>query len=259
MNIKNQTILVGDCLTHLATFSNDSIDIIVTSPPYNLGVGYRTYIDKLPRATYLAWLKTVGIELQRVLKYNGAFFLNAGTTNIDPWLSIDIANTFRDIFHLQNHILWIKSISIGYDTVGHFKPINSKRFLNQNNESIFHFTKTGKILIDRLSIGVPYKDKTNIRRRGHNQDKRCAGNVWYIPYETVQNKTEKFNHPALFPIELVKRCIKMHGMSNAVVLDPFMGIGTTLIAAEQLGHQGIGIEIDPVYAQTTINRLSILP
>jgi site-specific DNA-methyltransferase (adenine-specific) len=149
----------------------------------------------------------------------------------------------------------VKSISIQDDTVGHFKPINSKRFLNNNHESIFHFTLDGKVPIDRLAVGVPYKDKTNIARRGHQQDKRCAGNVWYIPYETVQSKTEKFNHPAGFPVALPERCIRLTGHDNGVVLDPFMGTGSTLVAAERCGWQGIGIDVDQQYADTAIQRL----
>jgi len=257
--IHNQTIYIGDCLKHLANLADDSVDVIVTSPPYNLGIAYRSYNDNLPRNSYLSWLNDVGIQLFRVLKTNGSFFLNAGSTNVDPWLVFDIGNVFRKHFILQNNIIWIKSISINDDTIGHFKPINSKRFLNQNHETIFHFTKTGKVDIDRLAIGVPYKDKTNIKRRGHLQDKRCSGNVWYIPYETIQNKTEKFNHPAGFPLELPKKCIKLHGIENSIVLDPFMGTGTTLVAAHQLGHMGIGIELDPDYVQTAINRLNAIP
>jgi site-specific DNA-methyltransferase (adenine-specific) len=106
---------------------------------------------------------------------------------------------------------------------------------------------------------VPYKDKSNIARRGHAQDRRCGGNSWYIPYEHVNSKAEKFNHPAGYPVELASRCTKLHGnlSSNIVVLDPFMGTGTTLLAAQQLGCKGIGIEIDPTYIKTAKKRLGL--
>lgn len=233
----------------------ESIDVVVTSPPYNLGIDYHRYDDRRPNQDYLDWLVTVGEAVKRVLKADGSFFLNVGSTNANPWVSLEVAAAMRQIFALQNHILWIKSVSIREDTVGHFKPISSYRYLNQNHESIFHFTHKGTVPVDRLAIGVPYTDKTNIARRGHAQDRRCAGNVWFIPYKTVQSKSQKFNHPAGFPIDLPERCIKLHGVNKAVVLDPMMGAGTTLVAAARQGCIGIGIDIDDVYVEAATKRL----
>ncbi|MBE7184510.1 MAG: site-specific DNA-methyltransferase [Methylobacterium mesophilicum] len=250
-----QKIIVGDCLAVLGTLPNASIDVVVTSPPYNIGVAYRTYDDRRPREAYLAWLAEIGREIARVLNDNGSFFLNVGSTNSDPWIAMDVAGAFRDSFTLQNHVTWVKSVSIGDDTFGHFKPITSRRYLNHNHEALFHFTKAGAVEIDRLAIGVPFKDKTNIARWGHKRDKRCAGNVWFVPYKTVRSKAQKFDHPAGFPLELPRRCIALHGVEGAVVLDPFLGAGTTLVAAEQMGCEGIGIEIDRHYAETAATRL----
>jgi site-specific DNA-methyltransferase (adenine-specific) len=187
---------------------------------------------------------------------DGSFFLNVGATGADPWVAMDVANAFRETFVLQNHIIWVKSVSIGEDTVGHFKPIASKRFLNNNHEAIFHFTKTGRVEVDRLAIGVPYKDKSNIARWQHAKaDVRCAGNTWFIPYPTVRSKAQKFDHPAGFPVALPERCLRLHGIADAVVLDPFLGAGTTLVAAERLGMRGIGLEIDGDYASAAVARL----
>jgi site-specific DNA-methyltransferase (adenine-specific) len=245
----------GDCVATLRSMPPASVDVIVTSPPYNIGVAYRTYDDRRPRPEYITWLRDVGRELSRVLKKDGSFFLNVGSTNSDPWISMDVAGAFRESFVMQNLIAWVKSVAIGDDTVGHFKPINSRRFLNHNHESIFHFTHEGDVDLDRLAIGVPFKDKTNIARWGHSRDRRCAGNTWFIPYQTVRSKSQKFNHPAGFPVDLPKRCLQLHGVDGAVVLDPFLGAGTTLVAAEQLGMRGIGIEIDPHYAEIASERL----
>ena len=77
---------------------------------------------------------------------------------------MDVAAALRKEIILQNHIAWAKSLSIREDSFGHFKPITSRRYLNQNHESIFHFTKTGAVPVDRLAIGVPSEDKTNIAR-----------------------------------------------------------------------------------------------
>lgn len=253
--VHDQTVVLGDCLEGLKALSDGSIDVVVTSPPYNIGISYRSYDDRRPRDEYLKWLSDIGAQIARVLTDGGSFFLNVGSTNADPWVALDVANAFRDQFVLQNTISWIKSVSIGDDTVGHFKPITSRRYMNNNHETVFHFTKTGAVEIDRLAIGVPFKDKSNIGRWGHARDKRCAGNVWFIPYKTVTSKAEKFNHPAGFPVELAERCIKLHGIEDAVVLDPFLGAGSTLVAAAKLGCEGIGFEIDPVYAAAAVSRL----
>lgn len=255
VRVERQTILHGDCLDMLRTIRDRSVDVVVTSPPYNIGVKYRSYDDRKPRASYLAWLSEIGRELWRVMADDGSFFLNVGGTGADPWVVMDVANAFRQQFELQNHIAWVKSIAIGEDTVGHFKPISSRRFLNNNHETIFHFSKSGETEIDRLAIGVPFKDKSNIARWGHERDKRCAGNTWFIPYETVRTRSQKFNHPAGFPVDLPKRCIQLHGSFPAVVLDPFLGTGTTLVAARDLGCDGIGIEIDDAYVTAAVSRL----
>ena len=253
--VGKQTVHLGDCLAGLRAMASETVDVIITSPPYNIGVPYRSYDDRRPREAYLQWLATIGTELQRVLRPDGSFFLNIGSTNHDPWLAQDVAGAFRDSFVLQNHIVWVKSISIGDDTVGHFKPISSPRFLNQNHEAIFHFTRTGAVAVDRVAVGVPFKDKSNIARWGHKADRRCAGNTWFIPYKTVISRAQKFHHPAGFPVALPERCIRLHGRRPAVVLDPFLGAGTTLVAAQRLDCTGIGFEMDPTYAETAVTRI----
>ncbi len=250
-----QDIIVGDCLRVMSGLASASVDVVVTSPPYNIGVAYKSYSDSLPNATYLAWMREVSKALHRLMRPDASLFLNVGATNTDPWLDADVASCFREDFILQNKIIWVKSISVGDDTFGHFKPITSGRFLNNNHETIFHFTKTGAQQIDRLGVGVPFKDKSNIKRWGHARDRRCAGNTWFIPYETVRSKAQKFDHPAGFPVGLPERCIKLHGRTDAVVFDPFVGAGTTMIAAGRLGMTGIGIEIDADYAAIARRRL----
>src|SRR5215213_728260 len=166
-HIGRHEIVLGDCLAELRFLPASSTDLVVTSPPYNIGVSYRTYQDRKPREDYTSWLSEIGRAIARVLKPSGSLFLNLGGTNADPWVTMDVPGALREIFVLLNHILWVKSISIGDDTVGHFKPITSRRYLNHNHEAIFHFTKTGAVELDRLAIGVPFKDKSNIARWGH--------------------------------------------------------------------------------------------
>jgi site-specific DNA-methyltransferase (adenine-specific) len=188
--VGQQRVLQMDYLSGLATLPTDSVDDCVTSPPYNIGIAYRTYRDRMPPRAYLDWLGKVGAAICRVLKPEGSFFLNVGSTGSDPWIASDSERAMGEAFVLQNHIAWVKSLSIADDTVGHFKPITSPRYLNNNHEAIFHFTKSDRVSIDRLAVGVPFKDKSNIARWGHKRDRRCGGNVWFLPYDGEVARTE---------------------------------------------------------------------
>nr|WP_242007159.1 site-specific DNA-methyltransferase [Acetobacter farinalis] len=232
-----------------------SVDVIITSPPYNIGLSYRSYPDRKEEADYLDWMLDVARALKRVLRADGSFFLNISGSSAQPWLPFELAVRLRELFVLQNHISWVKSISVGDDSFGHFKPMNSQRFLHRGHEHLFHFTLGGTVKLDRLSAGVPYKDKSNIARRGHEQDRRCRGDAWFIPYETVRDRKEKFDHPGTFPVALPEQCLLLHGRKQAKVLDPFMGTGTTLLAAQRMGCSGVGIEIDPDYVAIARQRL----
>jgi site-specific DNA-methyltransferase (adenine-specific) len=248
-------LISGDCLTVLPSLDAGTVDVVVTSPPYNLGLAYRDYYDRMSEEEYLDWLMRVARELRRVMKVDASFFLNISGSSSAPWLPFELVVRLRSLFVLQNHITWIKSIATKSDAVGHFKPVGGQRFLHHNHEHIFHLTLSGDVKLDRLAIGVPFKDKSNIARRNHAKDLRCRGNTWFIPYDTVQSKAAKFHHPGTFPLALPRWCIRLHGRSNAVVLDPFVGSGTTLVAAELEGASGIGIDVDPSYVAIGRRRL----
>jgi len=253
------TVYQIDCLEGFRALHENLVDVIVTSPPYNIGISYSLYHDRKTREEYLAWMEEVAIEAKRVMKQEASFFLNVGNTVTDPWIAIDVANRFREHFVLQNMIHWIKSIAIPKNcmgkypqasddlAVGHYKPINSRRFHHNCQEFIFHFSKKGQVRLDKLSIGVPYQDKSNVKRwkSTAERDLRDRGNTWFIPYETIQ---ESRPHPSVFPVGLPEMCIRDHGLEKiSLVLDPFMGIGTTARACIRLGVPFIGFEIDPGY------------
>jgi site-specific DNA-methyltransferase (adenine-specific) len=263
---KEITLYNVDCIAgmkkHLAA---SSIDIVVTSPPYNIGVKYNSYDDKIPRREYLHWLGRWGKEINRVLNDSGSLFLNVGSKPTEPEVPFQVLQTLLKEFKLQNVIHWIKSIYIETESygdklninVGHYKPINSRRFLNDTHEYIFHLTKNGKVPLDRLALGVPYKDKTNIDRwNTGKQQLRCRGNCWFIPYETIQERESDRPHPASFPPQLAENCIKLHGIKkNLIVLDPFMGIGHTGLACRKLNIDFVGFEIDQTYYKIAQKKL----
>jgi site-specific DNA-methyltransferase (adenine-specific) len=275
-----------------------SVDIVSTSPPYNLGIAYNTYRDNLPRQEYLSWLSTVFAAVKHCLKDDGHFWLNVGYSNIDPWVGMDVAQVARDHFVLQNNFTWVKSIAINDVTTGHFKPINSDRFANPTWEHLFHFTKTGTVTCDKLAVGVPYMWDCNIdntgRLRGRaakklgyknikdfnaratDDDKkkfenelsvklarqkpraqsRCRGNSWFVPYDTIANREKhRGSHPATFPVALIEQCIKFSGAESGVLVDPFMGSGTSALAAINCGLDYIGFDVDPNYIEFAQDRI----
>jgi site-specific DNA-methyltransferase (adenine-specific) len=250
-----------DCVEGMSRLPDRNIDLVVTSPPYNLGIRYRRYSDRQDRQSYLNWCATWAAQVRRVLKPRGSFFLNIGSAPSNPMLPHEIVFQLRDLFVLQNTIHWIKSIAIDNRTFGHFKPISSKRFLNDCHEYIFHFTINGKIDIDRLALGVPYQDKSNIARWSHTRgrDTRCRGNTWFIPYQTIQSRAKERPHPATFPVALAQNCIKLHGASGVrTMLDPFLGIGNSAVAAKKCGvRRFIGFEIDKAYLAEARRRLEL--
>jgi site-specific DNA-methyltransferase (adenine-specific) len=255
---------LGDCLSGMSQLPDGCIDITVTSPPYNLGIKYGKYCDKENREAYLEWCRKWAAEIRRVLKFDGSLFLNIGSVPSSPMLPHELVLRLRDVFILQNTIHWVKSIAIedregDIRSYGHFKPISSKRFLNDCHEYIFHFTKTGRVEIDRLALGVPYQDKSNIARWRHTRgsDLRCRGNTWFVPYETIQSRAKERPHPATFPVQLAEWCIKLHGVSRVqTMLDPFLGIGNSAVAAQRCSvKKFVGFEIDESYLAEARRRI----
>jgi site-specific DNA-methyltransferase (adenine-specific) len=260
---------LADCLHVFKQLEPYSVDVIVTSPPYNIGIQYSRYQDALSPADYLAWTDEWVAAATRVLRPNGSLFLNVGAKPSDPWTALDVVQATRAHLKLQNIIHWIKTIAIDRSSagagagltrdlaVGHYKPINSDRFLNDCQEFIFHLTPHGTTSLDRLALGVPYQDQSNIARwRGASGGVRCRGNTWFIPYETIQHRDRDRPHPATFPTRLPEQCLRLHGLDRIqVVMDPFTGIGSTAVACARLGVSFIGADVDETYLNAAVARV----
>ncbi|HZJ32240.1 MAG TPA: site-specific DNA-methyltransferase [Vicinamibacterales bacterium] len=259
---------LGDSLDILGRLTPGAVSAIVTSPPYNLGIRYRTYDDTLPRDRYLAWTGEWIGQAARVLAPDGSLFLNVGAKPTDPWTALDVAQAARPHLQLQNTIHWIKSIAIekalagtrsGLQddlAVGHYKPINSQRFLHDCHEFIFHFSPLGRTPLDRQAVGVKYQDQSNVGRwQTAASGVRCRGNTWFIPYQTIQSREKDRPHPATYPPKLPEMCLRLHGLQRLhLVADPFLGLGSTAVACAQLGVSFVGIEMDEDYLKDAIAR-----
>ncbi len=227
--------IVGDNRDLIKNLADESCSLIVTSPPYKdedgfLGIDFNSLFR----------------EFYRVQKNNSLFFLNFGHLADFKERPLELLLKTLEIgYKLNDTIIWVKT---------QYSPIQGKRRLNNLTEFIFLLYKGKMPELDRLSIGIPYKDKTNIGRYSQ-QDLKCRGNVWEVGYETIQNKSEKL-HNDRFPLEIPKMCIKLANLTeNSIIFDPFAGSGTTLIAARDLGCNAIGFEKNPVYKEVFENRL----
>jgi site-specific DNA-methyltransferase (adenine-specific) len=318
----NYELHLHDCVDWMNSQAEKSIPCIITSPPYNLDIKYGKYADDLPRESYLKWLRDVAVAMKRVLTDDGQLFLNVGYSNIDPWVAMDVAQVFRQVFVLQNNITWVKHIAVNDQGYGQYKPISSDRFSSATTESIFHFTKDGNVKVDRLAIGqrnkaegykypelysesrhiathrrkaarrLGFDNWTDIKARGTDSQlaefetilaeslkknpydpdkKKCIGNAWFIPYtptsklakemgaenDTGTRDGSRGGHPATFPETLPEMCIRYSGIpAGSRVYDPFIGTGTTVLAAVKNGMYGIGTDIDSDYLEFCQRRLS---
>lgn len=237
-------------------------EVIVTSPPYNIGTKYSQYDDNRPEPEYMDWISDWFQTVLYMLDEQGSVFIVIGGRPVDPLFPLRVIEVLSQQAVVQNVIHWVKSTTLDLPenqiSLGHYKPINSTRFVCDCHEYVFHLTKDGNVPIDRLAVGVPYADPSNTRRwRSGADGLRCRGNVWVIPYRTIQSKRHRQYHPATFPVELAERCIKLHGAKrNMMVADPFMGIGTTGVAALRLGCQFLGVEIDRAYFNAACTNIA---
>jgi DNA modification methylase len=207
------------------------------SPPYKDKDGYSDVL-----------MRTVLLECFRVQKKNTLLFLNFGHLAGYKGRAFHVANIAEECGYVWNDtITWKKT---------QYSPVQGNTRLNNLTEFIFILHKGKMPKLNRLAVGVPYKDKHNIGRYSDN-DLRCGGNFWEFGYETIQNKDEKL-HNDRFPVELPRRCIKLCGYTVKKILDPFMGSGTTGVAALEQGKTFIGIDKNKRYAFAAKKRLMAL-
>jgi len=241
----------GDTLQLLPTIPSDSIRLIVTSPPYNLGKSYETRVDL---DIYLSEQEKVIEECVRVLADDGSICWQVGNYvkngEIIP-LDIMLYPLFASRgLKLRNRIVW--HFGHGLHT--------TKRFSGRY-EVILWFTKSDHYVFNLDPIRVPqkYPGKKHFKgpRKGELSGNPLGKNptdVWEIP-NVKANHIEKTIHPCQFPVELVERLVLGLTNENDWVLDPFMGVGSTAIAALIHHRKVLGAEIMPDYVQITKNRV----
>ena len=245
-------LIIGDALKVLKDenlFPKESVNLIITSPPYGLGKNYgKAFCDHFELSEWIEMIEEVGREAYRILKPNGSFFLNVSpiphkkTTEILPLDSYAYFALKKSGFYLRNKVIW------------HFHNMqNCTKRLSGRWEAILWFVKDIENYVFNLdAIRIPYL--TNDKRI-HGEG-RNPTDVWY--FDRVNNMTKKklgIDHPCVFPEEMIKRIIKMSSYPGDIVLDPFVGSGTTMRAAKILNRNSIGIEINPEYEKLVRKRV----
>lgn len=235
-------LLCGDCIEVMQTFPKESIDLVVTSPPYNVEIDYgETFTDRMTLENWIEFTKRWMIAIDRVVAYDGRIAINVGSFARNQfwnfnWLIGEIGRKLK--WKSRGEIIWIHGDLNKRTAWGSFCSPSDPCF-NTPIEYICLFSR--RIL--RSGQGNRKTDLTN------KEFIKWSKGLWEFPY------VKKTNHPAEFPAELPHRLIKMLSYIDDIILDPFVGSGTTCVVSQKLGRKWIGIDINPAYVEMAKQRI----
>ncbi len=226
------------------TLDRNSIDLIVTSPPYNVDIAYNSYKDDDSYADYRLFSKSWLKEAYRVLKNDGRLCLNVALDKNkggQQSVTADLTTIAKSVgFKYHSTIIWNEGNISRRTAWGSYKSASAPY-----------------VIAPVETIVILYKKNWKKNKRGESDITKDEFIDWTNGLWTFNGESKKkVGHPAPFPIELPRRCIKLFSYIGDVVLDPFLGSGTTLVASYNLKRKGIGIEIDKKYFNLAIERIS---
>lgn len=241
----------GDCLDLLKTIPDESLQLIVTSPPYNIG---KEYEKKLHLDLYLRQQTEVIKECARALSPRGSICWQVGNY-VEKGAIIPLDTALYPIFSalglkMRNRVIW------------HFEHgLHCTRRFSGRYETIVWFTKSDDYLFNLDAVRVPQKYPGKKHFKGPKAGQyscnplgKNPGDIWVIP-NVKSNHVEKTEHPCQFPVELIERLVLSLTNEDDWVLDPFLGTGSTVVAAIRHGRRGAGAEILPKYVQLARQRI----
>ncbi len=260
------SIVCDDALNALKSLEENHFDLIITSPPYNIG---KSYENKTTISEYLNFQENIISELVRVLSNEGSICWQVGNyVNKGEIFPLDIF--YYDIFKkfglkLRNRIIW---------HFGH--GLHASNRFSGRYETILWFTKSDNYIFNLDDVRIPSKYPGKKHFKGPNKGK-LSGNpkgknpsdiwnivlkdwetgLWNIP-NVKSNHPEKTEHPCQFPVELVERCLLALTNKNSWVLDPFVGVGSTAIAALKNERNVVGIDKEKSYCDVSKKRIKQL-
>lgn len=238
-------IVNGDCLKLFKSIPNDSVDCVFADPPFNLNKKYNSHVDNLLDTEYLEWCKLWINECLRVLKDNGFIFLH----NIPKWLTF-YANFLNYKAVFRHWISWDAMTAPMGKTLqpAHYGILF---YSKTNDRSKF---KEIRYPHKRDRKGVLIKDYGGKKNILHPFGPLCS-DVW-TDIHRIRHSKYRDEHPCQLPIHLLERIILMGTEENDIILDPFIGTGTTALAAKRLGRNFIGFEKDEKYCEIANKKIN---
>lgn len=246
MKIEQNNIYNMNCIDGMRLMDENSVDFIVTSPPYNVGKDYgKEYNDSEALTTYLDFLHTTFKECYRVLKSGGRIAINVANTGRKPYIPLSSYINIMMIelgFKCRGEIIWDKGASVGASCAWGSWRSPSNPSLRDVHEYILIYSKDNyKHKGNKDNATISAEDFTEFTK-----------SIWKM--NTASAK--KIGHPAPFPTTLPERLINLYTFKDDVVLDPFMGSGTTAVACVENHRKYIGFEINKEYCEIIKGRLN---
>ena len=252
---KRNQVVLGDCLDLLRSLPDGSVDLVVSSPPYNIG---KEYEDRQALGTYIAEQAVVLEECARVMSPNASIFWQVGSySNKGTLIPLDVRffPVLEDLgLQPRNRIVWARQHGL------HARNKFSARY-----ETILWFTKSDEYTFDLEPVRVPQKYQNKKAWRGENKgqltcnpDGKNPGDIWMFR-NVKHNHEEQTIHPCQFPEDLIARIVFSTTQKGDVVFDPYMGGGTVAVVARDNDRIYLGAELDAEYHAVAQRRISGIP
>lgn len=238
-------VIHADCLEYMTEkMADESIDMIITSPPYNVGKDYGEHDDGMAPVVYDAWMVSLSFQFSRILKDGGRLAMNVAGCNRDPYIPLQSLWTQKlSAFglNMRGEIIWQKGdINISSTAWGSWQS-PSNPILRDTHEYILVFSKG--------NMKLQHDGEATIEG---SEFLKWTHSTWNIKPASAK----RIGHPAPFPLELPTRLMQLYTYKGDTILDPFCGSGSTLVAARQQERNYIGIDSNKEYIKISNSRLS---
>jgi len=226
---------------------DDKADLIVTSPPYNVDINYENYKDNIPYDKYIEFTRKWLEKALQDVKEDGRMCLNIPLDKSKGRQEEGFQSVYVDLTHIAKEVGWKYFSTIIWNESNISRRTAWGSFMNASAPYVIAPVEVIVILYK----GRWKKSQLGESDIGRNEFIEWTNGLWTFNGENRR----KINHPAPFPLELPKRCIKLFSYINDLILDPFAGSGTTLVATSLLNRRAIGVEINAKYCEIAKNRL----